>query len=134
MIKGLIRALLINSVGLFLASQLISGFHLSYGIHSIFIVAVAFTAIHIFVKPLLNLFLGPINLLTLGLVSLAIDTAILYSLSVFLPQISFSNWQFIGVSSSGIVIPPYNFNPIGSTIISAILINLVRSALNFLAS
>ncbi len=134
MIKTLLRAILINGIALFLASQIITGFHLREDPKSLLIVVGVFTAIHFFVKPILGVFLGPINFLTLGLVSLAIDAAILYGLSVFLPYLTFSTWLFPGLTISGIILPAYHFNQIGSIIASAAVINLIRSFLSYLAS
>lgn len=134
MLKNLIRIMLINGVALFLTSRYISGFHLNFAWQSLVVVTVVFTAIHLFVKPILGLFFGPINFLTFGSVSLALDVGILYILSVFFPQVSFSSWLFPGLTSFGFVIPAYQFPPLGSTIISALLINFVRGFLTYLAT
>ena len=134
MIKGLIRAVLINGVALFLASRSISGFHLDYSYQPFIIITLIFTAIHLFIKPLLNLILSSLNFLTFGLVSLVIDIAILYALSRFFPQVTFSRWPFPGFEYLGFTVPAYEFSPLGSTIASAVLINLVRQLLNYLAS
>ncbi|MBI4099647.1 phage holin family protein [Candidatus Microgenomates bacterium] len=134
MIKALIRAILINGVALFIATQFISGFHLTHGLESLAIVTVVFTIIHLVIKPILKLIFGAINFLTFGLFALALDVAILYALAIFLPQIGFTSWLFPGGEYAGIIIPAYNFNPIGSTIVSAIFINAVRTFLNYLAA
>lgn len=134
MIKGIIRAILINGVALFIASQYISGLHLRNGLESLAIVTLVFTAVHLIVKPVLKMVFGAINFLTFGLFSLAIDVAILYALTLFLPQISFSAWSFAGANIGGVIIPAYDFEKIGSTIVSAVLINVVRTFLTYLAS
>lgn len=134
MIKGLIRAVLINGVALYLVSQYILGFHLTFGLKSLAVVTLVFTAIHLLVKPVLKMILGTLNFATFGLISLILDVGILYGLTAILPQISFSNWNFAGLEYFGFTVPVYNFNALGSTIVSAILINLVRTFLNYLAS
>jgi len=134
MIKGLIRSVFINAFALYVISRLIGGFHLEPGLQSFVVVTLVFSAIHLTLKPILKLILGFINFLTLGFLSLLIDIAILYILSIYLPQISFSDWLFPGFSTSSIAIAPYNFNRIGSTIISAVSINVIRSFLSYIAS
>lgn len=134
MVKLILRAILINGVALFLTAQYIQGFHLSNGLSSLLIVTLIFSAIHLLIKPIIKMALGVINFLTFGFLSLAIDVGILYVLAVFLPQISFSAWLFPGLEYAGFIIPSYHLSQIGSMIASALVINLIRSGLNYLSS
>lgn len=134
MIKTLLRSLLLNAGALFLASHYISGFHLVYAVKSFLIITLVFTAIHLFIKPILNLILGAVNFLTFGLVSLALDVLILYALTIFFPQISFSSWLFPGFEFANVTVAAYEFSALGSTIASAIIINIVRHFGNYLVS
>ncbi len=134
MIKSILRAFLINGVALYLTSQLISGFYLSSSWPGIAVITVAFTLAHLLIGPILKLLLGSLNFITFGLVGLAIDVLLLYVLGTYLAQISFSSWTFPGFASSRLIIPAYEFNWIGSTIASAVVINTVRSVLKYLSS
>lgn len=134
MIKGIFRATLINGVALFVVSQSVSGFHLAYGLKSLVVVTLVFTTFHLLVKPVLKIVLGPLNFATLGLLFLALDVAILYALTIFLPQVSFSAWFFPGLEYFGFTIPAYDFNALGVTIISALIVNFIRTFLNYLAT
>lgn len=134
MIKLVLRAILINAVALFITAQYIQGVHLSNGLSSLLIVTLIFSAIHLLIKPVIKIALGVINFLTFGLLSLAIDVGILHALAVFLPQVSFSSWLFPGWEYAGFIIPNYYLSQIGSMIAAALVINFIRSGLNYLSS
>lgn len=125
---------MINVFALWVAAQYIDGFVLAEGIKSLLIVGAGFSALHMVLKPILKLILGPINFLTLGLIDLVIDAGLLYLLTLYFPQISITVWNFAGFESQYLTLPAYEFNVIGTTIISAFLINMVRSTLTVLAS
>ncbi len=133
MVKKIIRSYLINIFALWVVSQYISGFHLNQGIRSLLLVGLGFTILHLVIKPILDLILGSINFLTLGLVGLLIDGGILYALTFYFPQISVSPWSFSGLKLSGIVIPPYDFNLILTIVICAAIINIIRLILNLIS-
>lgn len=132
MIKSLVRSYIINVFALWLVTQYIGGLTLTLGWKSLLLVSLGFTAVHLVVKPILGIFLGVLNLLTLGLVGLVLDSLILYGLTLYFPQISISPWFFPGATIQGFVIPPYDFNVIGVTVLAAFIINLVRSIISAL--
>ncbi len=129
MIKHVIRAYLINIFALWVAAQYIGGFHLAEGVKSLLIIGLGFTTLHLVLKPILKLFLGPINFLTLGLIDLVIDGGILYLLTLYFPQISIVSWTFPGFESSYLTLQSYDLGIIGTTIVSALVINVIRSVL-----
>lgn len=129
MVKHLIRSYLINIFALWVAAQYISGFHLAEGLKSLLIIGLGFTALHLVLKPVLKLFLGPINFLTLGLIDLVIDGGILYLLTLYFPQISIVSWTFPGFESTYLTLQSYDLGIIGTTVFSALVINVIRSVL-----
>lgn len=134
MIKTILRALVVNGFALYLASLFISGFHLLTNVQALITVVVAFTAIHLFVKPVVELVLGPINFITFGLLSFAVDVAILFAISQFFPQVAFTPWTFPGITSGILTISSYNLNALETTIVTAGLVNVVRAVLNYLST
>lgn len=134
MIKSLLRAYLINLFALWVTSQVISGFHLAEGIKSLLLVAGGFTLLYIIVRPILQLFLGAFNFLTFGLIGLVIDSGLLYLLTLYFPQISIGVWNFPGLTNDYLNLPAYEFNIIVTTIITALVINVIRSTLTSLST
>lgn len=133
MIKSLIRAYLINIFALWITATYLGSFHLTHGAESLLLVGLGFTAIHLLIEPLIGLILGPINFLTLGTLGLVIDAAVLYLLTIYFPQVTVSAWSFPGASISGFVIPPFEFSLITGTVLSALVINIIRRTLTILA-
>lgn len=133
MIKFLVRSFLINIFALWATANYIGSFHLTDGIKSLLFVGLGFTILHFAIKPITNLILGPLNFLTLGLIGLVIDSLILYALTIYFPQVAITSWQFTGAEFSGFVIPPFSFNLITGAVLSAAVINVIRSTLSLLS-
>lgn len=133
MIKSLLRAYLVNLFSLWVVASYIGAFHLNDGLRSFLIVGAGFTLLHLFVKPVLSLITGPLNFLSLGLVGLTIDAAILYVLTLYFPQVSITAWNFPGAQIQGLVIPSVQFTVITATVLCALIINIIRQLLLSLA-
>lgn len=133
MLKFITRPLLINIFSLWFCSFLIGSLQFSGGIRSLLLLAVFLTAVHLLVKPLLDLLLGSMNFLTLGLIGLVADSAILFLLTLYYPEVKIIPWSFPGLSIEGFTIPPMTFNVPGGTVLSAFIINFIRQILLVLA-
>ena len=132
MIKEITRSYLISLFALWVTANTIDSFTLAEGLKSLIIVGAGFTTLHLALKPALSVITGPLNFLTLGLIGLIVDAIILYILTLYFPQVVISAWTFPGFSYDGFTIPSYQFNQISTTVVSAFLINLIRSGLRAL--
>jgi putative membrane protein len=57
------------------------------------------------VAPILRILFIPINIITFGLMSWAINVIVLWLLTIFVPNVTISAWTFPGTSWAGFVIP-----------------------------
>jgi len=73
----LILRILINAVALWLTAMLFSVLEFSGNIWSLLIAAVIFGVVNAFIRPLVKLLTLPINVITLGLFTLVINTLML---------------------------------------------------------
>ena len=128
--KGLLRGFLINLFTLRLTSQIVLGFKLENGWETYILGALVLTLILIFIKPLLKLLFLPINFLTLGVFSWIINVAVIYLLTIFVPQIKVLAFQFPGFSYQGFTIPSMYLGYFQSFIIISFTISIIS---NFLA-
>lgn len=128
--KGLLRTFLFCLFALWLTPNIIPAFKIVGDFKALFTAALVLSLIYIFVKPILKVFFLPINLLSLGLLSWLSNVAVLYLLTLFVPQIKISAWQFAGTSYQGIILPSYHFNQLFTFIIVSFFITIV---INFLA-
>lgn len=132
MVKTLIRSYLINIFALWVAASYLGSFHLTNGLQSLLVVGFGFTILHIIIEPIVSMILGPVNFLTLGLFGLVVDSGALYLLTLYFPQVSTSAWNFTGANVSGFIIPAFEFTLITGTILSALVINIIRRILTVL--
>lgn len=132
MIKSLVRTFIVNVAVLYFLSQYVPGFQLNEGIKSLLIVSMAFSVLHIILKPLFNTLLGGINFLTFGIIGIVVDGLILLALSQYFPQLTFSPWHFAGAQIQGYQIPPYDFNQYTTIGLVAFLINLFQTFIHLL--
>jgi putative membrane protein len=82
-VTGLLVRLVINALALVAAVQLVPGIRLDYSRNPLALVAVAliFALINSYLKPIVRLLSLPISFLTLGLVGIAINVAMLLLLA-----------------------------------------------------
>jgi putative membrane protein len=97
------------------------------------VTAFALGLINLLVKPVINILLLPINLVTLGTFRWVVNVAALYVVTVIVPDFKIVPFEFVGFSYQGIVIPAVSFNLILSFIVITFLISLVSSFLFWLS-
>lgn len=127
--KTLIRIFLFSLFSLWLTPSLIGGLKISGGWQIYLLSAAVLGGIYLFVRPILKLLFFPINLVSLGLLSWLTNVAVLYLLTLVVPQITISAWQFPGFSYQGIIVPSCPLNQIATFIVVALTLSLI---INFL--
>lgn len=81
-VAKIIVAVAVNAFALIAADFYIAGFVLQGGFKQLLMIAAILTALNFFIKPILNLVLGPIIVLTLGLGIIVVNAIILYILDI----------------------------------------------------
>ncbi len=130
--KGFLRKSAINAVSLYIVSQALSGLQIEGGIPTFILAGAVFSVISFIGRPILTIITLPLNLITLGAFSFIINVALLYLLTIFIPQISISPFTFEGFSFSGFVIPEFSFNLFFAYIACSVLLSVVSSFLTWL--
>jgi hypothetical protein len=70
--------------------------------------------------------------LTFGLVTLALNIALIFALLNFLPDFHVSAYNFPGANYQGLILPAANFNKIATIILIATVITLVQRILHII--
>ena len=130
--KSFFRNILFNAFSLFFISQFLAGVTITGGLLSYLFGGLALSLLFIFLKPILNLLALPLNIITLGMFSFLTNVIIFYLLTVFVPQISITSFDFPGLSYAGFIIPKIHFNVLFAFIITAFFQSLVVSFLSWL--
>lgn len=80
----------VNALALLAADYFVPGVELAGDFVSLVEITAVLAAFNIFLKPALRLFLGPFILLTFGLLMIAVNAALLWGVSYFVPGLTFA--------------------------------------------
>ena len=130
--KRIIRSLTINIFALWLTSVVLPGFSYRGGFFTLFLAAFVLGLINLLLKPVIRFFLLPINLLTLGLLSWLINVFLLFILTLLVPQIVISSFNFPGFQSHGFIIPPFGISHFWALALASLSISIISGFLNWL--
>lgn len=130
--KKLIRHYVINTVTLYLISMLTEGIILEKGIESLLLAGVGITLVYMLIKPLINLLLLPINLITFGLFRWVSSALALYLVTLVVPGFKITRFLLAGFSTRWIDIPTISLGGILSFVAFSLLISLLSSFLLWL--
>lgn len=103
--KKYLRAYLVLFASFFIASNLIPTITFEGGFKTLALATLVLTAFNFFIKPILNLLLLPINLLTLGLFRWFVNVFVFYIMLLIVPQVKIKPFVFPGYSHEGFIIP-----------------------------
>lgn len=116
----LAAAVVANGVGLYAATKLIVGFHVSTDPKDLFIAAAVLTGINFLIKPLLKLILSPIIILTLGVAVIGINALMIYVMTQLVPDI---------VSIDSLASPAGLLTLLYATILTSVINIIIRKIL-----
>jgi putative membrane protein len=112
--------------------MIIPGFHVLGGIFTILSGAIALTLMHLILRPILSIISFPINMITLGLFSIVINTFIIYLLTVFINGISIVPFHYPGAEIAGFIVPVISFSMLLAYIYTSFVLSCVDSFLRWM--
>lgn len=130
--KSVLRSIIFNASAIWLLSVMITGIVLERGYETLFVSAFALGLINLLVKPIINILLLPINLITLGTLRWIVNVIALYLVTVLVSDFRIVAVKFYGFSYNGIIIPAFSLNLILSFIFLSFLISLISGFLFWL--
>jgi len=130
--KGILRIILFNIVGIYLAGQIIAGLSYAHDIKILVLAGIALTLAGYIVKPIIKLVTLPINFITLGLFSWLVDVFILYLVTIFVPNFTISTFVFNGFHYNGFSIPYMDFSQLWAFIVCSLVISLFVSFFKYI--
>lgn len=110
--RRIVRIFVVEAVVLYLSSLIASGLIFEKGIISLIETAIALTVASLFVKPIINLLLLPLNLLTFGVFRFLTNAITLFLVDLVLTDFSVADFVFKGYKGALFVIPSLHF-PVG---------------------
>ena len=127
--RKLLRSFVFNLAALWLVAKNLEGVSYTGGYQTLLLTALALTAVNLLVKPLINLLLLPINLVTLGTFRWLVNVATLYLVTLLVPQFKIGAFVFPGFSYQGFIIPPIQLGTFWVYVLVSLFISLITSFL-----
>lgn len=130
--KTILRYLLINTVSLYITTEVIKGLSYSGGFQTLVLGGTAFTVINFLLIPLLKILLLPLNLLTLGVFAWATNVLALYALTNIVPQFRLAPFYFQGFETGGFIVPAMNLSTLWVAMLASLMIGFLTHLLHWL--
>lgn len=132
--KTLLRNFLINLITLIVVTRIMPGLVVMGGARGFILSAIALMVLNVAIIPLLKVMFLPLNILTLGLFTWAINVIGLYVLTALFPQLKLIPYNFPGWDLGWIIIPQYDLNVLMVATISSLLLGFIAHFLHWLSS
>ena len=107
--KRILRIILIEIAGLYVVSQIAQGLVFDQVPEAVLITGVALGIAMFLIKPIINILLLPLTLATMGILKVLGHTITLYIVDVALPQFHIEGFNFPGLTTQYLDIPPIVF-------------------------
>src|SRR4030042_3895192 len=130
--RKIIRHYVLDTFALYLASQLTSGMIFENGYQTLLLAGVALTITTMLAKPIINILLLPINLITFNLFKWISSAIALYLVTLVVPGFKIMNFSFPGLFTKWIDIPSFGFEGVLAYIAFSFLLSTFASFINWL--
>ena len=130
--KSLIKIYLIATLSLFFVSKFFSGIVLEKGLVSLALAGLGLAAVSLLIKPLINLLLLPLNLVTFGLFRWVSSAIALYLVTLVVPGFKISGFHFAGLTTHWLDIPAFGLPGILAFVGFSFALSIISSFLHWL--
>ncbi len=107
--KRILRIFIVESIVLFGVSQITTGLMFKNGTSSLLFAAFALSIASLFIKPVINLLLLPLNLLTFGIFRFLTNAITLFLVDLVLNEFNVGAFFFRGYHGTLVIIPSIGF-------------------------
>ena len=130
--KRIFRHYAIDTYSLYLTTQIASGMIFEGGLKTFLLVGGALTIGEIIAKPVINLLLLPLNMITFGLFRWVSSAVILYLITLLIKSFQISSFFFEGFSSKWIDIPELSFQGFLAYIFFSFILSVIISSIHWI--
>ena len=127
-----LKSLLITAASLYIANLIVPTIKFGENPKNVLLILGGLWVISHIIKPVFSLVLLPLNLLTLGFLSLIINVGFVFALLTFLPGFKIEQYLFSGANIYGVIIPSLFFSTIMATILVATIITFSQRILHII--
>ncbi len=130
--KSILRHYIIDTVSLYLVSRMASGMVFEKGMESLLLAGLALSIGTILIKPIINILLLPINLVTFGLFKWLSSAISFYIIILIVPGFKIVNFYFAGFATKWFEIPSFGFNGLMAFLAFSFLLSIIISLVHWL--
>ncbi len=130
--KHLVRHYVIDTFSLWAVSALAAGMVFERGYSTLLMAGVGLMIASIFAKPVINMLLLPINLITFGLFRWVSSAVVLYIVTLVIHDFKIDHFRFDGFTSKWFDLPPLYFEGVIAFIGFAFALSVISSFLYWL--
>lgn len=109
MLRKIIRAFVIETSALYLVLQIAQGLVFAKGIQSLIITGIALALASFLIRPVINILLLPINLITFNFFKWASHAVTLFLVDLVLTEFAITSFTFRGLNSDYLSLPQIFF-------------------------
>lgn len=132
MIRHAIKSFLINSVTLYVVSMFIYGIFFEKGVETMVLTGIALAVTALIIKPVINILLLPLNLITFGLFRWVGYAVALYVVTLVVPGFKIADFIFKGLSTYWFSLPGVTLHGILAFIAFSLVISVISSTFDWL--
>lgn len=125
--KRILKHFVIDTVSLYLASSIASGMVFEKGIETIVLTGVGLMLASLIAKPVINILMLPLNLITFGLFRWVSSAIALYLVTLVVPGFKIINFYFGGYGSTWFDLPVISLSGVFALIAFSFLLSLIES-------
>jgi putative membrane protein len=127
--RKIIRHYILDTFSLYLVSQLASGMNFEKGFETLFITGGALTIATILAKPVINILLLPLNLITFGLFKWVSSAIALYLVTLVVPGFKIGQFFFGGLTTKLFDVPSISLEGTLAFVAFSFILSLITSIL-----
>ena len=130
--KRILRHFVIDTFSLWTVSNIAQGMVFQKGLETLITTGLAVTATFLLAKPIINLLLLPLNLVTFGLFRWVSSAVVLYIVTLIIKDFKITAFFFAGLTSKWIDIPALNLSGFLAFVGFSFLLSLITSFIYWL--
>lgn len=123
--RFLLKKYLIVTIAIYLLVQIVSGFKVGNGWNGLAYSSLVLSLLMFIAKPLIDLIMLPINILSLNLVSWLFNILLVYVWSILVKDVSFAPFNFPQISAGPLMISSFLMVRWQVIVLSSIILTLI---------
>jgi len=127
--KRILKHYIVDTYALYIASQIASGLTFEKGLETLLLAGIALTVASILAKPVINVLLLPLTLITFGLFKWVSSAIALYLVTLVVSDFKILGFHFSGLTTKFFDLPSINLSGVLALIGFSFLISLITSCL-----